>query len=60
LTSLVPEREEITIGWKKLHRQELCDLYPLPNMIMVIKSWTIEWVLHMACIEEKRKNMGFW
>ena len=55
----MPEREEITVGWKKLHTQELRDLHPSPKMIMAIKSGTIGWSVHVARIEEKRKNTGF-
>jgi hypothetical protein len=33
----VPEREEVTGGWRKLHSEELHDLYYLPDIIRVIK-----------------------
>jgi hypothetical protein len=32
-----PKREEVTGGWRKLHNEELRDLYSLPSMITIIK-----------------------
>jgi hypothetical protein len=31
-----PKRDEITGGWRKLHNEELHDLYSLPNVIRMI------------------------
>jgi hypothetical protein len=33
-----PKRDEMTGDWKKLHNEELNDLYSLPNIVRVIKS----------------------
>jgi len=33
-----PRREEITVEWRRLHNEELNDLYSLPNIVRVIKS----------------------
>jgi hypothetical protein len=33
-----PRRDEVTGGWRKLHYKELCDLYSLPSIIIMIKS----------------------
>jgi hypothetical protein len=33
-----PKREEVTGGWRKLHNEELHNLYPSPNIIRIIKS----------------------
>ena len=33
-----PRRDEVTGGWRKLHQEELNDLYSSPNIVMVIKS----------------------
>jgi hypothetical protein len=30
------KRDEVTGGWRRLHNEKLCDLYPLPNIIRVI------------------------
>jgi hypothetical protein len=32
------ERYDVMAGWKKLHNEELCDLYFLPSIIKIIKS----------------------
>jgi hypothetical protein len=34
----VPKRERVTTGWRKLHNEELHDLYSSRNIISVIKS----------------------
>ena len=33
-----PKRDEVTGEWKKLHNEELSDLYFLPNIVWVVKS----------------------
>jgi hypothetical protein len=33
-----PKRDEVTGAWRKLHKEELNDLYSSPNIIWVIKS----------------------
>jgi hypothetical protein len=33
-----PKRDEVTGEWRKLHNEELNDLYPLPNIVRVVKS----------------------
>jgi len=33
-----PKRDEVTRGWRKLHNEELNDLYCSPNIVRVIKS----------------------
>ena len=33
-----PKRDEVTGEWKKLHNDELNDLYSSPNIVRVIKS----------------------
>jgi hypothetical protein len=32
-----PKRDEVTVEWRKLHNEELNDLYFLPNIIGVIR-----------------------
>ena len=39
-----PKREEITGDWRKLHNEELSDLYSLPNNVRVVKSRRMRWV----------------
>jgi hypothetical protein len=33
-----PKRDELVGGWRKLHNEDLHNLYPSPNIIRVIKS----------------------
>jgi hypothetical protein len=33
-----PKRDEVTGVWRKLHNEELCNLYSLPSIIRIIKS----------------------
>jgi hypothetical protein len=39
---------------KKLHNEELSDLYPLPNIVRVVKSRRMRWAGHVACMGEGR------
>jgi hypothetical protein len=41
-------------GWRKLHNEELHNLYSPPNIIRMIKSRRIRWAGHVARIGEKR------
>jgi len=43
-----PERDEVTREWRKLHNEELSDLYCLPNIVRVVKSRRMRWVGHVA------------
>jgi hypothetical protein len=43
-----PKRDEVTGGWRKLHNEELHNLYSSPNIIRMIKSRRMRWVEHVA------------
>jgi hypothetical protein len=49
-----PKWDEATGEWRRLHNEELNDLYSSPNIIRVIKSRTMRWAGHVARMEEKR------
>ena len=41
------------VEWRKLHNEELDDLYSSPNIVRVIKSKRIKWAGHVARIERR-------
>ena len=43
-----PARDEVTGEWRKLHNEELSDLYCSPNTIWVIKSRKMKWAGYVA------------
>jgi len=49
-----PKRDEVTGEWRKLHNEELNDLYSSPNIVRVIKSRRIKWAGHVARMGERR------
>ena len=53
-----PKRDEVTREWRKLHNEELSDLYSLPNIVRVVKSRRMRWAGHVARMGEG--CVGFW
>jgi hypothetical protein len=45
--------DEVTGEWRKLHSEELYNLYSLPNIIRQIKSRKMRWAGHAACMGEE-------
>ena len=51
---LGPRRDEVTVEWRRLHNEELNDLYSSPNIVRVIKSRRMRWTGHIARMVEER------
>jgi hypothetical protein len=42
------KRDEVMGEWRKLHNEELCDLYSSPSIIKIIKLRRVRWAGHVA------------
>ena len=51
---LGPRRDELTGEWRKLHNEELNDLYSSPGIFRVIKWRRMRWLGHVTSMEERR------
>jgi hypothetical protein len=49
-----PKRDGVTGGWRKLHNEELHNLYSSPSINRIIKSRRMRWVGHVARMGPKR------
>ena len=49
-----PKRNEVSGEWRKLHNEELNNLYSSPNIVRVKKSRRIRWVWNVALMRERR------
>ena len=49
-----PEGDGVTGEWRKLHNEELNDLYSSPSIVRVIKSRRLKWAGHVARTEKGR------
>jgi hypothetical protein len=50
-----PKRDEVTGEWRKLHNEELHNLYSSPDIIRQVKLRQMRWVAHVARMGEDRK-----
>jgi hypothetical protein len=55
-----PKRGEVTGEWRKLHNEEVCDLYSLPSIIRTIKSRQMRWAGHVAQMGRSGRHIGYW
>ena len=54
-----PSSDEVTVEWRRLHNEELNDLYCSPNTVRVIKSRRLRWAWHVARMGEEYKSFSF-
>jgi hypothetical protein len=50
-----PKRDEVTGEWRKLHSEELHNLYSSPDTVRQVKSRRMRWAGHVARMGEERK-----
>jgi hypothetical protein len=55
-----PKRDEVTVGWRKLHNEELHDLYSSPSIIRIIQSRRMRWAEHVARMGKREMCIAFW
>jgi hypothetical protein len=55
-----PKRDEVTGEWRKLHNEELNDLYSTPNIVRVIKSIKSDWRGMKRVWGRGEEYTGFW
>ena len=48
------KRDEVTVEWRKLRKEELRDLYSLSNIVRLVKSIRMRWAGHVALMREGR------
>jgi hypothetical protein len=54
------KRDEVKGEWRKLHDEELRDLYSWSSIISIIKSRRMRWAGHVARMGEKRNAYRYW
>jgi len=53
------KRDEVTGEWRKLHNEELNDLYCAPNIFLVVKWRRMGWAGHVARMRKGEAYTGF-
>jgi hypothetical protein len=55
-----PKRDEMKGDWRKLHNEELHNLYSSPRIIRMIKARRMRWAGHIARMVRRRMHVGYW
>jgi hypothetical protein len=51
---------EVTGGWRKLHNEELHNMYSSPSIIRMIKSRRMRWAVHVVRMWRREMHIGYW
>jgi hypothetical protein len=51
-----PKREDVAKGWRRLHNEELHNIYGSPVIIRVIESRRMRWAVHVTRIGEMKND----
>jgi hypothetical protein len=54
-----PKKNEIVKGWKKLHNEELHNMYSSPSIIRMIKSKRMRWEGYVTRMRRRGMHLGF-
>jgi hypothetical protein len=55
-----PKRDEVKGEWRKLHNEELHDLYSSPRIIRIMKARTMRWAGHVARMGRNGTRIACW
>jgi hypothetical protein len=55
-----PKRDQVTRDWRKLHGEELHNLYSSPNIIRMVTSKRTRCAGHVARMGRRRRHIGYW
>jgi hypothetical protein len=55
-----PQRDEVMGKWRKLHNEELRDLYSSPSIIRITKSRRMRWAGHVVRKGRRGTHIGYW
>jgi hypothetical protein len=55
-----PKKDEVTGDWRKLHNEELHNLYSSPNIIRMIKPRRMRWARHVARMGRRGMHIDYW
>jgi hypothetical protein len=57
---VVPMKDEVIGGWRKLHSEEVRNLFSLPNIMRMITSRRMRLSAHVACMGRRGIHIGCW
>ena len=55
-----PKRNIIKEEWRRLHNEELYNMFSSPDVMWATKLRRKRWVGHVTCMAERTMHIGFW